>query len=65
MSSFRKKKTSRALVTPQEFSRSISVPSERIIKSVQGVTNTPATATVSNYNSVMNCRTPMSPTEET
>ncbi|XP_075217555.1 apoptotic signal-regulating kinase 1 isoform X2 [Lycorma delicatula] len=60
-----KKKTSRALAAPQEYGRSISVPGERVIKSALVGNTAPVSSTVSNCNSVLNTRAPMSPTEET
>lgn len=63
-----KKKTSRALVAPQEFSRSISVPADRVVSKTSTIAHnhvsTATTAAVIN-NSNSNNRVPMTPTEDT
>ncbi|XP_054268052.1 mitogen-activated protein kinase kinase kinase 15 isoform X2 [Macrosteles quadrilineatus] len=53
-----KKKTSRALVAPQEFSRSISVPADRAVSKTNVVNQPVNTVSSKNY-------APTSPTEET
>ncbi|XP_039277638.1 mitogen-activated protein kinase kinase kinase 15 isoform X1 [Nilaparvata lugens] len=60
-----KKKTSRALIAPQEFSRSISVPSERIVNKVLIKNNSECTSTLSNCSSVLSNQVPTTPMEET
>lgn len=64
---YRKKKTSRALVAPQEFTRSISVPADRVVSKTSTVghnhVSTATTAVIVNNSSVNN-RTPMTPTED-
>uniref|UniRef100_A0A1B6D1S4 mitogen-activated protein kinase kinase kinase n=2 Tax=Clastoptera arizonana TaxID=38151 RepID=A0A1B6D1S4_9HEMI len=53
-----KKKTSRALVAPQEYSRSISVPADKVNVNINHSTNT------TNTIGITNSKSPLSPTEE-